>query len=295
MAVFERGAAALCNLLTEPKEIYICPLCMRGFSRQAVERRVLTWEHVPPESIGGKRIILTCNVCNSTGGFAVDSAVHRRAQHDQFFEALVMRTSDFEGQLKLHISGEEINAKVAIQGSDVTIEIPGKINDPAAVQRLQESLDRHVEEGTWKESEFMLSTIYGFKQRRSQLSDLRTGYLAAFAMLGYRYIVHPDLAPVRDQLQHPDQELLPKGFQTYVGWNTERERAIWIIRDPLPMVFVRIDRCAVVLPSCEATGEPWSTLTGTVADGSRVTLRGARVGWPTGPRFMLDFPQDEEG
>lgn len=289
--IFERGCAALQPLLKDPKDIYVCPLCIRGFSRQAVEHRVLTWEHVPPGSIGGKRIILTCSQCNSGGGAALDAAAHRRAQHNQFFEALALRTSDFEGHLKLHMSDEELNTRVIIRGTEVTIEILGGHNDPAAIHRVLESLEKHVEEGTWKDTEFKLSTIYGFKQRRSQLSDLRTAYLATFAMFGYRYIFRPELKQVRDQLHHPEQELLPKTFQTYLGWNTGRERSIWIIRDPVPLLYVQIDRSAIVLPSFEVPGEPWTKLTENLSNENQVTLRGQPEGWPIGPRFKLDLPE----
>lgn len=286
MQIFERGAAALGH------DIYICPLCMREFTRQAVDKRVLTWEHVPPESVGGKKIILTCKPCNSRGGSALDSAVHQRDQHDQFFEAVVLGTREFEDLLKLEMFGENLNVRLLIQEGERKIEIAPGLNDPAVVQRLLEARGRLEQEGAWKDTEFKLTTIQGFKQRRAQLGDLRIAYLAAFAMFGYRYIRLPELAVVRDQLRHPEQDLLPKGFQTYLGWNTSRERSVWIIRDPVRMIFIRLDRTAVVLPTFEAHGEPWTSFREKVSDESRVSLRGDNVGWPTGPRFMLDLPRE---
>ena len=44
---------------------YLCPLCMKPFTKQEV-RKILTEEDVPQASLGGSRITLTCRQCNST-------------------------------------------------------------------------------------------------------------------------------------------------------------------------------------------------------------------------------------
>ena len=49
-----------------------------------------------------------------------------------------------------------------------------------------------------------------FKQRPAQVGWLRAAYLAAFAAYGYRYAFSPALAPVREQLAHPTQLVLPR-------------------------------------------------------------------------------------
>lgn len=58
--------------LQEPTEHYICPLCVKA--QVIVKDNVLikfeefTLDHVPPESIGGKTKLMTCEVCNKTAG-----------------------------------------------------------------------------------------------------------------------------------------------------------------------------------------------------------------------------------
>ena len=58
--------------LQEPTEHYICPLCVK--SQVIVKGNILmkfeefTIDHVPPESIGGKTKLMTCEVCNNTAG-----------------------------------------------------------------------------------------------------------------------------------------------------------------------------------------------------------------------------------
>ena len=87
---FEQGASAFAQ--TFPAKVaefpaggpfYVCPLCIRPdaragtskaflFPRAAVEGGILTAEHVPPESFGGKELLLTC-ARNHTAGAHLDS------------------------------------------------------------------------------------------------------------------------------------------------------------------------------------------------------------------------------
>ena len=39
---------------------YVCPICVEGFVREDVANGTLTEEHVPPEALGGRGLILTC-------------------------------------------------------------------------------------------------------------------------------------------------------------------------------------------------------------------------------------------
>jgi hypothetical protein len=63
---FEDGAAALARIGRTEGNLYACPICLRTFGRDQVDH--LSEEHVPPQSLGGKVIVLTCRRCNSEGG-----------------------------------------------------------------------------------------------------------------------------------------------------------------------------------------------------------------------------------
>src|SRR4051812_45260602 len=45
---------------------YVCPQCSRAFHHSAIVMKppALTLEHVPPESVGGNTLVLTCKECN---------------------------------------------------------------------------------------------------------------------------------------------------------------------------------------------------------------------------------------
>ena len=60
---FRKGVEAFKILMPEFPDYYVCPLCLYGFPIETVTK--LTCEHVPPKSIGGQRLVLTCWKCNN--------------------------------------------------------------------------------------------------------------------------------------------------------------------------------------------------------------------------------------
>ena len=75
VAWFNLGAKAIQFLQPGAPDCYVCPLCMRAFTRYALAAKELTLEHVPPESLGGRRLVLTCRHCNNRAGAKVDSQI----------------------------------------------------------------------------------------------------------------------------------------------------------------------------------------------------------------------------
>src|ERR1700726_3097145 len=52
---------------------YLCPICMTPFSVEALANKSLSSEHVPPKSVGGRELLLTCTVCNNSAGTKLDA------------------------------------------------------------------------------------------------------------------------------------------------------------------------------------------------------------------------------
>src|SRR5580704_16833636 len=48
--------------------IYPCPICLGRFTIEALAQNQLSAEHVPPESLGGRELLLTCRNCNNSSG-----------------------------------------------------------------------------------------------------------------------------------------------------------------------------------------------------------------------------------
>ncbi len=101
--------------------VYACPLCLRFFGERHLvnqEENFLTIEHIPPESLGGKKGVLTCKECNSTHGHKLDSQLFYRMKANRVM-SLTPSTSlntRFEIDEKILTDGE-----IKIR-SDKTIE-----------------------------------------------------------------------------------------------------------------------------------------------------------------------------
>lgn len=103
------------------KGSFICPLCRRIFNIGQLREKVndyITIEHVPPENLGGKPIVLTCKDCNSTCGHDLDVYLRNEMEHHE--------RAYFNGS-KGHFSkycygGVEVNA-ITNEDKDGTIDI----------------------------------------------------------------------------------------------------------------------------------------------------------------------------
>jgi 5-methylcytosine-specific restriction endonuclease McrA len=70
--LFEAFAANLSAFDSSQQNIFACPLCLRGFTQDALESEGLTEEHIISRELGGRLITLTCKECNSRGGAELD-------------------------------------------------------------------------------------------------------------------------------------------------------------------------------------------------------------------------------
>src|SRR5438552_3370473 len=98
-------------------------------------------------------------------------------------------------------------------------------------------------------------TFRGYDEPRARAALLRSAYIAAFALLGYRYILRSALDVVRDQIAKPDADLIPR-FSLHLGGAEPRtHRLIISVTQPasLRCVLVGIGDQAVFLPGLE----PW--------------------------------------
>ena len=70
--MFEAYASNLSSFAPSLQNIFGCPLCFRGFTRDALESEGLTEEHIISRELGGRLITITCKECNSQGGSELD-------------------------------------------------------------------------------------------------------------------------------------------------------------------------------------------------------------------------------
>lgn len=192
---------------TVRKESYICPLCLRLFRLAQLGKDInkyITLEHIPPDNLGGKPLVLTCKDCNSNCGHDLDVYLRNELEHREgkFFNDPKGYVSRFE------YGGNSVNAIMKEdENGIVDIYVENKHNPPGNVDRFVEST---------KACDGDLSIPGYFKlgnhRRKTEVVDvaiLKSAYLFAFYKLGYRYILSTNLNAIRKQILNPNEKVLP--------------------------------------------------------------------------------------
>jgi hypothetical protein len=198
---FDRGVHALGRvLIPRPPEIYACPLCLGAFTTDYLENGQLTDEHVPPKSVGGNPIVLTCRYCNRLSGSYFDEAVATDEKLRTFGQPHAL------GSLPATVTrlGVRNNGSIRFDGQTFfMVGDPGQ-NNPQATEAITASLER-VGEG----STLQLAVRVKHDPLRAGLGWLRAAYLAAFAMYGYAYVLQPAFNSLRAAIGNPDSGFDP--------------------------------------------------------------------------------------
>jgi hypothetical protein len=264
---------------------YACPLCRAPFTLDDLDAKVLTREHVPPKSIGGHPMVLTCKSCNNQAGYSFDAHMERAEAVRRF------STDDPLRPLDATITVADMPFRATIHGGREGMLILGipKQNNPADLDAMFESFGDRLGEG----HEMHVAFRDTFRIRTVQLGYVRAAYLAAFACLGYAYIFRPALDPIRDALNGNDDGSLVLPVLTTSDGSADR-RAIGLVSEPSWLagaVLVVIGPVAVVLPTVDTPGDPLAEFA------ERHDRPGALQGtfttspafdWPTGPHHHYD-------
>lgn len=189
------------------KNSYICPLCLRIFRLAQFGsdiNKYITLEHIPPENLGGKPLILTCKDCNSNCGHDLDVYLRNELEHREgkYF-------SDPKGYVsKFEYGGNSVNSIIKEdENGIVNIYVENKHNRPGVVDRFIESTkacDGDLEiPGSFK---------LGNHRRKTEVVDvaiLKSAYLYAFYKFGYGYILNTNLNSIRKQIMNPNEKIIP--------------------------------------------------------------------------------------
>jgi len=286
-ALFRRGADAA-RRVAGCSNLYFCPLCKGAFSQEALASGELTLEHIPPKSVGGRALALTCKPCNNTAGHRVDAALHRRAQVDAFSELLLQGVGEGPFRAVLGIAGERVNVDVTREESGTTVLcIHPHINSPEVLQRITQHL-----EITSTFGDFTIHSRDRYHRRTAQVGELRAAYLAAFAFFGYRYAFHRRLDPVREQIHRPDERIIHAW--TLGLHDSEPRRAIFLV-EALHAVVIQLGQTGILLPWLEDPVEEfYGALHSRYSQNEHIRFSGKLLGWPSGLEMWLDLPSSEQ-
>lgn len=158
---------------------YLCPISFKFFEKNSLTKEELTLEHVPPESLGGKGIILTAKEINSRHGTAIDKRLLQHIETRYFLKNA--------GTLPIYFSSE----KHGVKGLKLDLFVDSNKNGIRflAPKRNINVLERMGIFKDWDGLKMKFSGKGFLHPDKSAM--LKIAYLLAFHQLGYQLILGP--------------------------------------------------------------------------------------------------------
>jgi HNH endonuclease len=179
---------------------YLCPLCLDVWlTVDEFDTGELTIEDVPPQSLGGRELLLTCRKCNNEAGSKFDAEAAKQQKIWDLFSG--RRGGPVTSSLT--ISGVTVRGDMYVTGPTSMILMGvQRINNPANIKRAEEHL-LAIGQSNAEQCRFTVTPHIRYSPDRARVSWVRTAYLASFALLGWNYILQAALEPIRSQLLNP--------------------------------------------------------------------------------------------
>lgn len=177
----------------------------------------LTFDHNPPEALGGKSGILTCKECNSKSGIELDAQLLKVLMENDFRDRLPhskMRT-------KLESNSNKVTVDVAIdENGKMSIDLLKRYSNPKEFDNIMDGgipmyASSHPFFGSMppppglKEVAVIVKNPMNADVRRAEVTLLKIAYLRAFELFGYGMLIHPFMPVVREQILNPGKIILP--------------------------------------------------------------------------------------
>jgi hypothetical protein len=209
--LFELFSQNLSNVKKHPRiqvqpdfdEGYICPICFKLFDREALSTEYddhLTLEDVPPKSLGGRVVALTCKICNNWAGAQLESHLSGKLRADAFLAGV----PDIEMDARFRPDPSvDLTATIRLMPDrGIGICYDPDRSSPGDIDKL------HELEKAGDISSINVQVLLGYKANRPEVALLRIAYLLAFARFGYGFLMNNYLVRVRHQIQNPAEKML---------------------------------------------------------------------------------------
>lgn len=258
--------------------LYCCPICIRGFDNPDE----LTVEHVPPKSVGGKPLVLTCRDCNNRSGHLLDA--HIRTGRDLHEVAEGKR----ETWIRLSHVGHTVTAKMLFEAGKIQITAVPENSHPEAHRSLFANLNKIAATGS---TDWQLSIEFSVRhdQWREAVGWLRVAYLYTFAALGYNFILRPELNIIREQFQRPDDRVAPQAMKP-IGSPTGADGLSFVYSPTeLRSVVIRLGVNLFFFPAFVDASTLYDRLSSYPSTGQKLMLSGTHIDLPKRPWFEFDY------
>lgn len=280
-SIFDLGKRALGSVVQTEVAGYACPICLELFETtgDSNEANYLTDEHVPPDSIGGKVLCLTCKQCNSVAGGGIDAQLHRESRSHSFL-SIDERTR----RARLAVDGLTLNVELTWRDCRAHFHVLGDHNNPKVVDLAKETL-RNMPSGT----ELTIRDVVAYNPKHADIAYLKSAYLAAFAWLGYSYILRPSLDRVRTQIKDPHSSILER-YRFYPRGTAAFENGFLVFQKPVSCLAARIGDSVVCLPLPDGDDLFYNELARLSSENTPLAWQGCETyRWPSKFECALDL------
>lgn len=285
LSIFRYGSKAIAKYRNGDSSLYYCPICSLGYPESsAITGNHLTIEHIPPESVGGKPILLTCRNCNSLAGHTIDVSIATKKKFEEFENIVFGQDKGTIPFATLSLGDLQVATSIHKEDS-LDIRPLEKANSPIIIERYKNHLMNHS-----NDLQFKISMSHKYDNRLFKLGYLKSAFLLVFAWLGYRYAFDTRLDAVRQQLQEPESDILGTKFWIEGNESTPSKKVMFL-HNPLPAFLVSFDHFAIVLPSLESPADIYNTLPSYWKKGQRVNIEAQVLldTWPDRLQMKLDY------
>lgn len=198
------------------KSAYYCPLCLKGFEINATigPKPHLTLEHVIPESVGGKKKVLTCMSCNNNMGARVDS------QLSKHIDAIKFLNNEPTGKIDTIFcfrSGLNLKGKVSHKDSSG--------NKLLLSSNTNKFLEDKLE--TFFKNNGKLDMLFNLPTKKTIVQGVvKSAFLYAFYKLGYGFIFTKYGQILRDSILNNSESL------EYILIDSNLKPGLYLIESP---------------------------------------------------------------
>lgn len=189
---------------------FMCPLCLRTFSRDQI-RSNLSKAHIIPQFLGGRDWTLTCAMCNNKVGSEIESY---EAERINFKWALsgegnettrVRLTPCNEQGAVLGPVQADMRAKGRGEKRRLQLRLQRKGSNPTALELLNSQLSAKTLVGRSSVEVHFCETR---SSKRANLTYVHAAYLFMFHQFGYEWALNPCAALIRKQIMSPDEPII---------------------------------------------------------------------------------------
>ena len=179
---------------------------------------------------------------------------------------------------RLKVGTAELRVEVQAEGRSIALNRLPKANRPDSEAAMQREFERGNIQGSRPSLHI---TVARFRYREALVGWLRAGYLVAFAALGYRYILRPDLDLVRRQIANPRDHVVTV-YRATLPAELPEQRRVLLVDEPraLSSLAIQMGRHLIFLPWAPPAQQFYDVLAARAGQLATETLEGQSIPWP---------------